>query len=200
MRVLKIESRWATYIADDLRRAGYDLDNPTSFYGSPSVWSGAGKGRFPQSLRAAAGAGGYLAPLTLAATDRQRCRTPPLMLVTRWLAAFQLMRSSKKGINAHQVHRTLNIKYKSARFMCHRIREAIKRGGVKLPTRGVNGKHVEALKRLQVGNSKGAPTVSASPRQGLWAKPSALSALRSTQGRMSQGLLPLQRQQAPRHL
>ncbi len=63
--------------------------------------------------------------------------------LTKWLAAFHLMCSSKKGISAHQVHRTLGITYKSAWFMCHRIREAMKKGGVASPLGG-KGKHVEA--------------------------------------------------------
>jgi hypothetical protein len=36
------------------------------------------------------------------------------------------MASSKKGISAHQLHRTLGITYKSAWFMAHRIREAMR--------------------------------------------------------------------------
>src|SRR4051794_22665839 len=43
----------------------------------------------------------------------------------KWLLAFRLMASSKKGVSAHQVHRTLGITYKSAWFLCHRIREAM---------------------------------------------------------------------------
>lgn len=45
--------------------------------------------------------------------------------LTKWLAATHLMASSKKGISAHQIHRMLGITYKSAWFMCHRIREAM---------------------------------------------------------------------------
>ena len=44
----------------------------------------------------------------------------------KWLLASRLMASSKKGISAHQLHRTLNITYKSAWFLAHRIREAMK--------------------------------------------------------------------------
>lgn len=43
----------------------------------------------------------------------------------KWLLGFRLMASSKKGISAHQLHRTLGITYKSAWFMAHRIREAM---------------------------------------------------------------------------
>jgi len=43
----------------------------------------------------------------------------------KWLLAFRLMASSKKGISSHQLHRTLGITYKSAWFLSHRIREAM---------------------------------------------------------------------------
>ncbi len=35
------------------------------------------------------------------------------------------MSSSKKGMSAHQLHRMLGVTYKTAWFMCHRIREAM---------------------------------------------------------------------------
>jgi transposase-like protein len=44
----------------------------------------------------------------------------------KWLLAFRLMASSKKGVSAHQLHRTLGITYKSAWFLGHRIRECMK--------------------------------------------------------------------------
>lgn len=46
--------------------------------------------------------------------------------LSTWFAAIYLMCSSKKGISAHQIHRQLGITYKSAWFMCHRIREAMR--------------------------------------------------------------------------
>lgn len=45
--------------------------------------------------------------------------------LNKWLMAFRLMAGSKKGISAHQIHRSLGITYKSAWFMAHRIREAM---------------------------------------------------------------------------
>jgi transposase-like protein len=45
--------------------------------------------------------------------------------LTKWVLAFHLMTASKKGVSAHQLHRMLEIGYKSAWFMCHRIREAM---------------------------------------------------------------------------
>ena len=43
----------------------------------------------------------------------------------KWLLATHLMCSSKKGISAHQIHRMIGVTYKTAWFMCHRIREAM---------------------------------------------------------------------------
>lgn len=46
--------------------------------------------------------------------------------LNKWFMAFQLMASSKKGMSAHQLHRMLNITYKSAWFLAHRIRHVMK--------------------------------------------------------------------------
>lgn len=43
----------------------------------------------------------------------------------KWLLAIHLMCASKKGMSAHQLHRMLGVTYKSAWFMCHRIRYAM---------------------------------------------------------------------------
>lgn len=47
----------------------------------------------------------------------------------KWLQAIFLMCSSKKGVSAHQLHRTLEVTYKTAWFLAHRIRESMKDGG-----------------------------------------------------------------------
>lgn len=60
----------------------------------------------------------------------------------KWLQAIFLMSSSKKGISSHQLHRTLEITYKSAWFLSHRIREAMRENN--LPIMGGEGKIVEA--------------------------------------------------------
>ena len=60
----------------------------------------------------------------------------------KWLQAFHLMCSSKKGVSAHQLHRTLDIGYEAAWFMAHRIREAMRDGG--LAPLGGGGSIVEA--------------------------------------------------------
>ena len=63
----------------------------------------------------------------------------------KWLQAFHLMCSSKKGVSAHQLHRTLDITYEAAWFLAHRIRECMRTGGLgSLPPLGGKGKIVEA--------------------------------------------------------
>ena len=47
-----------------------------------------------------------------------------------WLQAIFLIASSKKGISSNQLHRTLGITLKSAWFMSHRVREAMRDGGI----------------------------------------------------------------------
>lgn len=43
----------------------------------------------------------------------------------KWLLAIHLMCSSKKGVSAAQIARELGIQYKSAWFLCHRVRLAM---------------------------------------------------------------------------
>jgi transposase-like protein len=62
--------------------------------------------------------------------------------LTKWLAALFLMTASKKGVSAHQVHRMIGVSYKSTWFMMHRLREAMRTGG--LEPIGGEGKVVEA--------------------------------------------------------
>jgi transposase-like protein len=64
--------------------------------------------------------------------------------LNKWMLGFHLMASSKKGISAQQLHRMLGITYKSAWFMAHRIREAMREGPLSTPPLGGNGKVVEA--------------------------------------------------------
>lgn len=43
----------------------------------------------------------------------------------KWFIAIYLMCESKKGISANQIKRTLGINYRTAWYLCHRIREAM---------------------------------------------------------------------------
>ena len=60
----------------------------------------------------------------------------------KWMLASFLMASSKKGVSAHQIGRTLGVTYKTAWFMCHRLREAMTETGA--APMGGEGKVVEA--------------------------------------------------------
>src|SRR6185437_7053490 len=67
-----------------------------------------------------------------------------------WLQAMHLMCSSKKGVSAHQLHRTLEITYKTAWFLAHRIREAMRSG--ELAPFGSDGGAVE-VDETYLGNN-----------------------------------------------
>src|SRR5262245_58812445 len=70
----------------------------------------------------------------------------------KMLQAVYLMSASKKGISAHQLHRTLEIQYKSAWFLAHRIREAMRDG--KLAPMGGQGGTVE-IDETYIGRLEG---------------------------------------------
>ena len=74
--------------------------------------------------------------------------------MAKWLQAIYLMTASKKGLSAHQLHRTLEITYKSAWFLEHRIREAMASGD--LTAFGQGGGIVEADETF-IGRLKGVP-------------------------------------------
>src|ERR1700676_595160 len=73
--------------------------------------------------------------------------------LTKWLAALFLMTASKKGISAHQVHRMLGISYKSTWFLMHRLREAMRVGGL-VPPMGATGSAIE-VDETYIGRIKG---------------------------------------------
>jgi transposase-like protein len=62
--------------------------------------------------------------------------------LNKWVLAYRLMASSKKGFSAHQLHRTLGVTYKTAWFMAHRIRESMRE--INPGPLGGEGKFVEA--------------------------------------------------------
>lgn len=73
--------------------------------------------------------------------------------VHKWLLAIHLMSASKKGVSAHQLHRMLGITYKSAWFLCHRIREAMRTDG-KPTDMGGEGQQVQADETYYGNTSK----------------------------------------------
>jgi transposase-like protein len=74
--------------------------------------------------------------------------------MTKWLQAIYLMTASKKGVSAHQLHRILEVTYKTAWFLEHRIREAMRSRD--LTPFGSNGGIVEVDETF-IGRVKGAP-------------------------------------------
>lgn len=64
--------------------------------------------------------------------------------LAKWVLGFHLYASSKKGMSAHQLHRMLGVTYKTAWFMAHRIREAMKEDVASSGPIGGEGKTVEA--------------------------------------------------------
>jgi len=59
----------------------------------------------------------------------------------KWFAVIALMTEAKKGISAKQVERHIGVSYKTAWYLCHRIRNAMNEG--QIPPLGGQGKIVE---------------------------------------------------------
>lgn len=76
------------------------------------------------------------------------------MPLHKMLQAVHLIMSSKKGISAHQLGRVLEVQYKTAWFLAHRIREAMRSGD--LSPFGGNGGIVEVDETF-IGHLKGMP-------------------------------------------
>ena len=77
--------------------------------------------------------------------------------LSKWLAALFMLTASKKGVSAHQIHRSLGISYKSSWFMMHRLREALRQGNFAAPMGGA-GEVVEVDETYygkQAGHAKG---------------------------------------------
>lgn len=69
-----------------------------------------------------------------------------------WLQAIYLIAGSKKGISSNQLHRILGVTLKTAWFMSHRVREAMRTGG--LAPMGGGGGIVE-IDETYIGNNGG---------------------------------------------
>jgi transposase-like protein len=69
-----------------------------------------------------------------------------------WLQAMYLIAGSKKGISSNQLHRTLGVTLKTAWFLSHRIREAMRSGGL-APMGGEGG--VVEVDETYIGRKKG---------------------------------------------
>ncbi len=93
-----------------------------------------------------------------------------------WLQAIYLIASSKKGFSSNQLHRTLGVTLKTAWFMSHRIREAMRSGD--LSPFGADGGMVE-VDETYIGREPGAPVT----RGGAGHKMKVLSLLERSTGR-----------------
>lgn len=84
--------------------------------------------------------------------------------LNKWLLATYLLSSSKKGMSAHQIHRMLGVTYKTAWFMCHRIREAMDQ-----PTGPLGGPDcvVEADETYVGGKAKNRATRRPAPKKAV---------------------------------
>lgn len=71
----------------------------------------------------------------------------------KWLMATHIMAASKKGMSALQMSRMLGVTYKTAWFLCHRIREAME-GAAPTGPLGGKGKIVEADETFVGGKAK----------------------------------------------
>lgn len=90
----------------------------------------------------------------------------------KWMMAFFIISASKKGISAHQIHRMLGITYKTAWFMCHRIRHSMTvkasgklSGTLEMDAAFIGGKPTKERKERKQWSSK-TPVVALIQRDG----------------------------------
>lgn len=97
-----------------------------------------------------------------------------------WLQALFLIASSKKGMSSNQLHRSLKISLKSAWFMSHRIREAMRSGSF-IPF-GMNGGVVE-IDETYIGRDKTIKPKGMKKGRGFHHKNKVLSLVDRTSGK-----------------
>src|SRR5437764_10438115 len=92
-----------------------------------------------------------------------------------WFQAAFLMSSSKKGISSNQLHRTLGVTLKTAWFMSHRLREAMR--VLHMEPMGGAGKIIEADKTFVGGNERNRHRSNRADRRlgGSWGKATVFS-------------------------
>lgn len=100
--------------------------------------------------------------------------------LNKWLLAVHLMTASKKGYSAHQLHRTLGVTYKTAWFMAHRIREAMRSDDLR--PLGSSGGAVEADETF-IGHDKTKKPKGEKKGRGYHHKHKILSLVDRTTGR-----------------
>ncbi len=86
--------------------------------------------------------------------------------LNKCLQAVYFLCVSKKGMSAHQLHRTLEISYKAAWFLCHRIREAM-RDDASIDFLGGANQVVEADETYIGGKAKNRATRKPAPKKAV---------------------------------
>jgi transposase-like protein len=103
--------------------------------------------------------------LTFTVTTKSVMESSHLPL-TKWAMAFHKMAASKKGISAKQMQRELDIKnYKTAWFLCMRIREAMSLPKMAMGRLGGEGKVLESDETFVGGKAKTAHKRKPIPRK-----------------------------------
>jgi transposase-like protein len=77
--------------------------------------------------------------------------------LSKWLLAIHLLASSKKGMSAHQLHRMLDVTYRAAWFMFHRLRHAMTADGAVQLTGVVEADETYVGARRLRGTKRGRP-------------------------------------------
>jgi transposase-like protein len=72
--------------------------------------------------------------------------------LTKWWMAAHMLNAGKNGVSAHEIHRTIGVTYKTAWFMMHRLREAMKE--LNPSPMGGEGKTVQADETYYGNSSK----------------------------------------------
>jgi len=94
--------------------------------------------------------------------------------ISKWLLGIHLICASKKGMSAHQLHRMLDITYKAAWFMAHRLRYAMSQepfasklsGIVEVDEAYIGGKRKDGRGRIPANSGKKVAVVALVERQG----------------------------------
>lgn len=84
----------------------------------------------------------------------------------KWLLAIHLLSASKKGMSAKQIERMLGVTYRTAWFLCHRIREAMEGAAPMGPLGGPDGV-VEADETYVGGKAKNRATRKPAPKKAV---------------------------------
>ncbi len=87
----------------------------------------------------------------------------------KWLLATHLMAASKKGMSAAQMGRMIGVTYKTAWFLCHRIREAMEGANPTGPMGGKPDSVVEADETYVGGKAKNRSTRKPAPKKAVLA-------------------------------